>query len=162
MLRRAAIIRSHLPGTVLGEATPLCGLVDDRNIVSPTALAADAQAGIGPDDLHPVECQDTDAARELLAYEELSLCRPGDNAALARSSRSRLGGARPINVSRGLLSKGEPLGASALGQVVELEALGRRPRALSGRCAAKRGIARWAGRRCCWPKRWAEEKMPPP
>ncbi len=31
-----------------------------------------------------------------------------------------LGGVRPINPSGGLLSKGEPLGASALGQVVEL------------------------------------------
>jgi len=123
VLLRAAVLRSHLPGNVLGEATPLCGLVDDDDLPSPTALAAQAaysEAGIGPDDLNLVECQDTDAARELLAYEELGLCRPGENAALARSPRSRLGGARPINVSGGLLSKGEPLGASALGQVVEL------------------------------------------
>jgi acetyl-CoA acetyltransferase len=31
-----------------------------------------------------------------------------------------LGGRLPVNPSGGLLSKGEPLGASALGQVVEL------------------------------------------
>ena len=31
-----------------------------------------------------------------------------------------VGGRRPVNPSGGLLSKGEPLGASALGQVVEL------------------------------------------
>jgi acetyl-CoA acetyltransferase len=31
-----------------------------------------------------------------------------------------LGGRIPVNPSGGLLSKGEPLGASALGQVVEL------------------------------------------
>jgi acetyl-CoA acetyltransferase len=31
-----------------------------------------------------------------------------------------MGGALPVNPSGGLLSKGEPLGASALGQVVEL------------------------------------------
>ena len=33
---------------------------------------------------------------------------------------AELGGRLPINPSGGLLSKGEPLGASALGQVVEL------------------------------------------
>jgi len=31
-----------------------------------------------------------------------------------------MGSRRPVNPSGGLLSKGEPLGASALGQIVEL------------------------------------------
>src|SRR4029077_6886873 len=78
----AARLRSHLPGSVLGEATPLSG-IDDRDITPPSTLAARdayAEAGIGPDDLDVVECQDTDAARELLAYQELGLCRPGEQA----------------------------------------------------------------------------------
>ncbi len=118
----AAVLRSHLPGSVLGEATPLAG-IDDTNITPPTALAgtaAYAEAGIGPDDVDLVECQDTDAARELLGWEELGLCAPGDQARLLASGAANLGGSRPINPSGGLLSKGEPLGASALGQVVEL------------------------------------------
>ena len=118
----AAVLRSHLPGSVLGEATPLAG-IDDTHITPPTTLAADAaygEAGIGPDDIDVVECQDTDAARELLGWEELGLCRPGDQVALLASGASALGGTRPVNPSGGLLSKGEPLGASALGQVVEL------------------------------------------
>ena len=78
------------------------------------------EAGIGPDDLDVVECQDTDAARELLAYQELGLCAPGEQAKLLASGATTLGGALPVNPSGGLLSKGEPLGASALGQVVEL------------------------------------------
>ena len=46
--------------------------------------------GIGPDDLDVVECQDTDAARELLAYQELGLCAPGEQAKLlARRDRAR-------------------------------------------------------------------------
>src|SRR5207302_1147970 len=67
----AAALRSHLPGNVLSEATPMSGLVDD-DVPAPTTLAADAafdQAGLGPADLDVVECQDTDAARELLSYE---------------------------------------------------------------------------------------------
>ena len=118
----AAVLSSHLPGSVLGEATPLAG-IDDSNITPPTTLAADAayaEAGIGPADIDVAEVQDTDAARELLGWEELALCAPGDQVAVLGSGAASLGGVRPINPSGGLLSKGEPLGASALGQVVEL------------------------------------------
>jgi len=118
----AAVLRSHLPGSVLGEATPLAG-IDDAAITPPTTLAAEAayaEAGLGPHDVDVAECQDTDAARELLGWEELGFCAPGDQATVLASGAASLGGARPINPSGGLLSKGEPLGASALGQVVEL------------------------------------------
>ncbi len=118
----AAVLRSHLPGSVLGEATPMSG-VDDTDIPPPTTLAACdayAAAGIGPADLDVVECQDTDAARELLGYEELQLCAAGDQGRLIDEGATSLGGRLPVNPSGGLLSKGEPLGASALGQVVEL------------------------------------------
>ena len=118
----AAALRSHLPGSVLGEATPMAGLVDD-SFPSPTGLAAQAafaEAGIEPGDLDVVECQDTDAARELLSYEELGLCAPGDAARFLDAGTPAMTGRLPVNPSGGLLSKGEPLGASALGQVVEL------------------------------------------
>jgi acetyl-CoA acetyltransferase len=120
----AAALRSHLPGSVLDESTPLAGLVDDDDITPPTTLAAaDAyeEAGVGPADLDVVECQDTDAGRELLSWYELGLCGPGDQRKLLRAEAEP--GAPPgpaINRSGGLLSKGEPLGASGLGQVVEL------------------------------------------
>jgi acetyl-CoA acetyltransferase len=118
----AAALRSHLPGNVLSEATPMAGLVDD-DIPAATTLAARAafeQAGLGPSDLDVVECQDTDAARELLSYEELGLCPTGDAAKLLEEGATRMDGRLPVNPSGGLLSKGEPLGASALGQLVEL------------------------------------------
>jgi acetyl-CoA acetyltransferase len=120
----AAALRSHLPGSVLDESTPLSGLADDGGITPPTTLAAgDAyeEAGVGPEDLDVVECQDTDAGRELLSWCELGLCAAGDQRRLLRAEAGA--GERPgpaINRSGGLLSKGEPLGASALGQVVEL------------------------------------------
>ncbi len=118
----AAVLRSHIPGAVLSESTPMSGLVDD-SITSPSELAAAAayeEAGVGPEDLDVVECQDTDAARELLSYEELRLCSAGEQPALLAQGATSLGGKLPVNPSGGLLSKGEPLGASALGQVVEL------------------------------------------
>jgi acetyl-CoA acetyltransferase len=128
-----AVLRSHLPGAVLSESTPLSGLVDDV-VPPPTTLAATAafeEAGLGPEDLHVVECQDTDAARELLSYEEIGLCARGGSGELLASGATALGGRLPVNTSGGLLSKGEPLGASALGQVVELV------RQLRGECGAR-------------------------
>jgi acetyl-CoA acetyltransferase len=150
----SARLRSHRPGSVLGEATPLAG-IDDTDITPPSTLAArDAyeEAGVGPDDLDLVECQDTDAARELLAYQELELCAPGEQAKLLDDGAVALGGRLPVNVSGGLLSKGEPLGASALGQVVELV------RQLRGAAGARQvdgarvGLAHTVGRganACC-------------
>jgi acetyl-CoA acetyltransferase len=129
----AAVLRSHIPGPVLSESTPLAGLPHDE-VPAPTTLAAtDAyeEAGVGPSDLDVVECQDTDAARELLSCEELGLCEPGGSAALLNSGATVLGGRLPVNPSGGLLSKGEPLGASALGQVVELV------RQLRGECGPR-------------------------
>jgi acetyl-CoA acetyltransferase len=119
---RAAALRSHVPGYVLNEGTPMCGLMSEPP-ESPSTRAARAAyetAGVGPEDLDVVECQDTDAARELLAYEELLLCGPGECVKLLDGGQTGPGGRLPVNPSGGLLSKGEPLGASALGQVVEL------------------------------------------
>jgi acetyl-CoA acetyltransferase len=122
VLVRAAALRSHLPGSVLGEHTPMCGLIDDA-LPSPTELAARAAyeaAGVGPEELDVVELQDTDSGRELLSCEELGLCRKGGAGAMIDERRTDMGGPLPVNPSGGLLSKGEPLGASALGQIVEL------------------------------------------
>src|SRR3954466_6448489 len=138
----AARLRSHLPGSVLGEATPLSG-IDDTEITPPSTRAARdayAEAGVGPGDLDVIECQDTDAARELLAYQELELCAPGEQTRLLETI------APAINRSGGLLSKGEPLGASALAQVVDLVHQLRGdagPRQVTG---ARVGLAHTVGR----------------
>lgn len=90
------------------------------DLTTRAAEGAYAEAGITPEDIDVVECQDTDSASELLAYRGLGLAEAGDEAALLRSGDTRLGGRLPVNPSGGLLSKGEPLGASGLGQVHEL------------------------------------------
>ncbi|MET1000819.1 MAG: thiolase family protein [Acidimicrobiia bacterium] len=138
----SARLRSHLPGSVLGEATPLAG-IDDTEIVPPSTLAArDAyeEAGVAPGDIDVVECQDTDAARELLAYHELGLCDPGDQPRLLAER------AAAINPSGGLLSKGEPLGASGLGQVVELVHQLRGDAGARQVLGARAGLAHTVGR----------------
>jgi acetyl-CoA acetyltransferase len=94
--------------------------IERTSITQRAAAVAYEHAGIGPEDIDVVECQDTDAASELLAYRDLGLCKPGDEARLLRSGDVALGGRVPVNPSGGLLSKGEPLGASGLGQIHEL------------------------------------------
>lgn len=144
----SAALRSHLPGSVLDESTPLAG-IDDADITPPSTLAAtDAYeaAGLGPEDLDVVECQDTDAARELLAWQELGLSEAGEQSKHLADGTFELGGRLPVNTSGGLLSKGEPLGASALGQVVELTHQLRGeagPRQVDG---ARVGLAHTVGR----------------
>jgi len=118
----ATALRSHLPGNVLGEHTPLSGLADDR-VPSPTQMAAEEayeKAAVGPTDIEVAEVQDTDSARELLSYEELGFCPRGAAGAWFETGATEMSGSLPVNPSGGLLSKGEPLGASGLGQIVEL------------------------------------------
>ncbi|GAB3079867.1 thiolase family protein [Intrasporangium mesophilum] len=132
MSRREAERRSVADPVVLAGLGLVSRSADDWFVPAPayqsnrTSLSARAarlaleEAGIGIDDVDLVECQDTDAGSELVAYSDLGLCAPGEEAALLRSGATTLGGRIPVNVSGGLLSKGEPLGASGLGQVHEL------------------------------------------
>jgi len=85
-----------------------------------TAQKAYEQAGIGPEDIDCFEVQDTDAFCEIEIYEEIGLCNPGEGGPLVESGQTEIGGRCPVNMSGGLISKGEPVGASHLGQVVEI------------------------------------------
>ncbi|MFC1872579.1 thiolase family protein [Chloroflexota bacterium] len=88
-----------------------------------TKMAADEaykRSGIGPEDLNVVECQDTDAFSEIEAYEDLGLCKLGEGGKMIENGETELDGHVAVNPSGGLISKGEPLGASHVAQVVEL------------------------------------------
>jgi acetyl-CoA C-acetyltransferase len=85
-----------------------------------TAARAYERAGIGPKDIDCFEVQDTDAFCEIEAYEDLGLCARGEGGGLIDDGVTELHGEMPVNMSGGLISKGEPVGASHLGQVVEI------------------------------------------
>jgi acetyl-CoA C-acetyltransferase len=78
------------------------------------------RAGIGPDDLDFAEVHDCFSIAEVLAYEDLGFCEPGEGGELAESGRTALGGDLPVNTSGGLKSKGHPIGATGAGQVAEV------------------------------------------
>jgi len=84
------------------------------------ANAAYEQAGIGPSDVHVVELHDASAPAELIHYENLGLYAPGDAPKLIRSGDTDIGGRISVNPSGGLLSRGHPVGATGVAQIVEL------------------------------------------
>jgi acetyl-CoA C-acetyltransferase len=85
-----------------------------------TARQAFERAGIGPKDIACFEVQDTDAFCEIEIYEQLGLCPVGEGGRLVDEGTTSIGGSMPVNMSGGLISKGEPVGASHLGQIVEV------------------------------------------
>ncbi|KAM0755902.1 thiolase-like protein [Meredithblackwellia eburnea MCA 4105] len=98
-------------------------LFDDRSRIELTGAdmtrtaARDAyqQAGITPKDVSVIELHDCFAANELLLYDSLGLCAPGEAHKLVEAKDNTYGGQWVINPSGGLESKGHPLGATGLG-----------------------------------------------
>jgi len=102
---------------------PLDSLSAKVNNPGPTEVAAKKayeQAGIGPKEINCFEVQDTDAFCEIEITEQLGLCKFGDAGRLLDEGVTEIGGKYPINMSGGLISKGEPIGASHLGQIFEV------------------------------------------
>jgi acetyl-CoA acyltransferase len=92
----------------------------DEPAVTRAAHRAYERAGLGPSDVDVVEVHDAAAPAELIVYEELGLCGPGEGPALLTSGATTLGGRVPVNPSGGLLAKGHPIGATGCAQLVEL------------------------------------------
>lgn len=101
-------------------ADSMSATVNNPGPTEVTAKKAYELAGVGPDDIDCFEVQDTDAFSEIECYEDLGLCAPGDGGRLIDEGVTEIGGAKPVNMSGGLISKGEPVGASHLGQIVEI------------------------------------------
>ena len=97
-------------------------LPGDERPDSATASASEAyeNAGIGPDDLDAIELHDAMAPAELMLYERLGLCAPGEGPRLIDEHVTTLGGRIPVNPSGGLCSRGHPVGATGLLQICEL------------------------------------------
>ena len=88
--------------------------------VDDAAAKAYGVAGMGAQDFDVIELHDAAAPAELMQYHEIGLCSEGDGFKLIREGATDLGGRIPVNTSGGLLSRGHPLGATGVAQIVEL------------------------------------------
>lgn len=116
----ASALKTALYPQRRGPAFSMSAKLDPPQVTTMAAREAYEMADIGPQDLDVVELQDTDAFSEILYSEQLGLCGPGEGGPLVASGATEIGGRLPVNCSGGLISKGEPVGASALGQICEL------------------------------------------
>lgn len=138
----AAVLMSEKHARELGVTTPVNVRASvvfsgrDRAPDEPTALErvvkrAYEVSGLGPEDLGVIEVHDAAAPAELIACEELGLCAKGAGPELLASGATDLGGRQVVNPSGGLLSKGHPVGATGIAQIVEVVDQ------LRGRCGAR-------------------------
>jgi acetyl-CoA acetyltransferase len=93
---------------------------DDVAIGELCARLAYEEAGLGPEDVDIAEVHDAMAPGELLYYEQLGFCAPGEAAAMLDRGDTALGGRIPVNASGGLTARGHPVGATGIAQIAEL------------------------------------------
>lgn len=117
----AAQVELLASALVSGERTPF-GIVDDKSEMSIRAAAiAYQRAGLGPMDVDLCEMHDPFTIAELMHYEDLGFCKPGEGGAFIERGLSAIGGGGvAVSPSGGLLSKGHPLGATGVAQVAEV------------------------------------------
>jgi acetyl-CoA acetyltransferase len=98
-----------------------CQVLPNVNTLTRNAAQlAYAQAGVGPEDLDLVELHDCFATAELVHYDNLMLCPPGEAVPFFESGATWRDGSTPVNVSGGLESKGHPIAATGIANVWEI------------------------------------------
>jgi acetyl-CoA C-acetyltransferase len=96
------------------------GSLTDWTGLKAAAKEAYASAGIGPENLDFAEVHDCFTISEIIEYEALGFCGPGEGGSFVADGRSDLGGDVVINPRGGLLGCGHPLGATGIAQAVEV------------------------------------------
>jgi acetyl-CoA C-acetyltransferase len=90
------------------------------NAVRIAAEKAYKMAGVGPKDISFAELHDAFSILELAISEEVGFFERGKSFLAVRKGETKIDGRLPINTSGGLKSKGHPVGATGVSQVVEL------------------------------------------
>ncbi len=108
-----------------GQASDTIGLYERQTLTSLSAAKLATQkayqmAQVTPDDVDVAEVHDCFTIAEIIAYEDLGFCKPGEGGKLAESGETRLGGRLPVNPSGGLKAKGHPVGATGTAQAYEI------------------------------------------
>jgi acetyl-CoA acetyltransferase len=115
---KAAMVRTRPPGSFEVFASS----IDVKRGPSPTVLASKAAfeaAGIGPEDIHVAQLQDTESGAEIMHMAENGFCADGEQEQMIADGQTEIGGKLPVNTDGGCLACGEPIGASGLRQVYE-------------------------------------------
>lgn len=138
----AAVLTSGTYGHTMGGGSVRVHTKENVEIAVQYAWEA---SGYGPDDMDVVQAYDTMSPAELWYMEKMGFCPKGDAPRLLREGVFDITGDLPVNTDGGLMSRGHPLGATALAQVIEIYRQIREeagPRQVRG---AKIGLAQTMG-----------------
>jgi len=113
----------HIIGT--GQASDTIGLYEREDFTSLKAAKLAAKqayemASVKPEDIDVAEVHDCFTIAEIIAYEDLGFCKPGEGGRLAESGETMLKGRIPVNTGGGLKAKGHPVGATGAAQAYEI------------------------------------------
>ncbi|MCJ7470348.1 thiolase domain-containing protein [Candidatus Bathyarchaeota archaeon] len=113
----------HIVGS--GQASDSIGLYERESFISLVAARAAAKqaydmANVKPESIDVAEVHDCFTIAEIIAYEDLGFCKPGEGGNLTERQETKLGGRIPVNTSGGLKSKGHPVGATGTAQAYEI------------------------------------------
>ena len=78
------------------------------------------QSGLKPEDIDFVEVHDAVSPMELVYYRDLGFCERGAVARFVADGRPALKGSRPFNTSGGINSRGHPVAATGIAQIIEI------------------------------------------
>ena len=117
---------SDHPIYLIGSGQASDGALPERETLTgvPAAEKAGKQAyemaGLTADDIDLAEVHDCFTIAEIMATEDLGFFPRGEGWKAAMAGKTARDGEHPINTSGGLKAKGHPVGASGVGQVVEI------------------------------------------
>lgn len=77
-------------------------------------------AKVTPEQLDVAVVHDCFTIAEIMAYEDIGLCKKGEGAKLIREGQTEIGGKIPVNVDGGLKAKGHPIGTTGCSMIYEL------------------------------------------
>ncbi|MEM3627248.1 MAG: thiolase domain-containing protein [Candidatus Bathyarchaeia archaeon] len=113
----------HIIGS--GQASDTIGMYERETFTSLMAAKLAAKrayemADVKPEDVDVAEVHDCFTIAEIIAYEDLGFCKPGEGGKLIEGGETKLGGSIPVNTSGGLKAKGHPVGATGTAQAYEV------------------------------------------
>ncbi len=113
----------HIVGS--GQASDSIGVYEREEFTSLAAAKEAARqayetAGLSPKDVQIAEVHDCFTIAEIIAYEDLGFCKPGEGGRLVEEGITALNGSMPVNTSGGLKAKGHPVGATGVAQAYEI------------------------------------------
>ena len=113
----------HVIGSGRGGSSAVLQGRELMTTIPSTKIAAEAaykMAGITPKDIDFAEVHDCFTIAEIVDSEDLGFFEKGKGVQGVREGQTKRNGEIPINPSGGLKSKGHPIGATGVGQVVEV------------------------------------------